>query len=320
MDRKRIRLVALVAALVAAALVGVWLGGALSVWRTPTVAAQPRPQPTATQTPARPADDNAQAQGRTQPVAPAPTDTPNDDSVFTRIFGIESNGANEHPNESLPIVAGRILFRLALAALLVAALAYRPRRDLPVLQRNPFVAQTQILMAVVASALMMIVGDSAARAFGIFAAASLVRFRTNIQDPKEITVLLLSLSIGLATGTGHWELALLLALFMFALLWLLEYYEPAQVTRPMELSITTRRIDRTQAILKRLFRRHHFNAEVRQLDRESEDTPLGRIVYLVNVSASVSTDLLSSEILAAGSEDIDAIEWQQSKGVSYIFK
>jgi uncharacterized membrane protein YhiD involved in acid resistance len=319
MERKRIRLVALVVALVAAALVGVWLGGALSVWRTPAVAAQPRPQPAATQAPTR-TDDDDKAQGRTQPVAPAPTDTPNDDSVFTRIFGAEANGANEHPNESLLIVAGRILFRLALAALLTAALAYRPRRDLPVLQRNPFVAQTQILMAVVASALMMIVGDSAARAFGIFAAASLVRFRTNIQDPKEITVLLLSLSIGLATGTGHWELALLLALFMFALLWLLEYYEPAQVTRPMELSVTTKRIDRTQAILKRLFRRHRFNAEVRQLDRESEDSPLGRIVYLVNVSASVSTDLLSSEILAAGNEDIDAIEWQQSKGVSYIFK
>jgi uncharacterized membrane protein YhiD involved in acid resistance len=319
MDRKRIRLVALVAALVAAAFLGVWLGGALSVWRTPSVVAQPRPQPTATQTPAR-TDDDDKAQGRTQPVAPAPTDAPNDGSVFTRIFGAEANGANEHPHESLLLVAGRILFRLALAALLVAMLAYRPRRDLPVLQRNPFVAQTQILMAVIASALMMIVGDSAARAFGIFAAASLVRFRTNIQDPKEITVLLLSLSIGLATGTGHWELALLLALFMFALLWLLEYYEPAQVTRPMELSVTTRRIDRTQAILKRLFRRHRFNAEVRQLDRESEDSPLGRIVYLVNVSASVSTDLLSSEILAAGSEDIDAIEWQQSKGVSYIFK
>ncbi|MGH9971697.1 MAG: hypothetical protein ACREBG_28420 [Pyrinomonadaceae bacterium] len=38
------------------------------------------------------------------------------------------------------------------------------------------------------------------RAFGIFAAVSLVRFRTNIRDPKEITVLLISLAIGLGTG------------------------------------------------------------------------------------------------------------------------
>ena len=58
-------------------------------------------------------------------------------------------------------------------------------------------------MAVVAGAMMMVVGDSAARAFGIFAAASLVRFRTNIRDPKEITVLLICLGVGLAAGVGR---------------------------------------------------------------------------------------------------------------------
>ena len=314
MDRKNTRLLMFVLALAAAGLIGLWLGTALSGGRgattqPPTAAAQ-----TATQT-------ATQTDGRTTPT-PAAAQTPagRNDSLIESIFGIDSNAPAGMPQESLWRTALRILFRLALAALLAGALAYRPRRDLPVLQRNPFVAQTQILMAVVASALMMIVGDSAARAFGIFAAASLVRFRTNISDPKEITVLLLGLAIGLATGVGHWELAVLLALFMLALLWVLEYYEPAQVTRPMELSVTTRRIDRTQTVLKRLFRRHRFNAEVRQLDRESEDAPLGRIVYFVNVGAQVSTDLLSSEILAAGGEDIDAIEWQQSKGVSYIYK
>jgi len=60
---------------------------------------------------------------------------------------------------------------------------------------------------------MIIVGDNAARAFGIFAAVSLVRFRTNIRDPKEITVLLISLALGLASGVGRWDLGIILALF-----------------------------------------------------------------------------------------------------------
>src|ERR687885_1613146 len=98
-------------------------------------------------------------------------------------------------------------------------LAYRRRKDVPIIQRNPFVAQTHILLAVVAAALMMIVGDNAARAFGIFAAASLVRFRTNIRDPKEITVLLISLAIGLAMGVGRWEIAVIITLFVLPLLW-----------------------------------------------------------------------------------------------------
>ena len=84
-----------------------------------------------------------------------------------------------------------------------------PGAEYLALKRNPFVAQTQILLAIVAAALMIIVGDNAARAFGIFGAVSLVRFRTNIRDPKEITVLLISLALGLAAGVGRWDLALI---------------------------------------------------------------------------------------------------------------
>jgi hypothetical protein len=317
MNRQQLRWGAIAAAVVAAALFGLWLGGVLSARQTPPAQAQTN-APAATRSPA---DDNARTVQAAQAQTAPPARPPQNDSLLDSIFGAGATPASEGvPPESLPVVAGRILFRLGLAALLAAALAFRPRRGMPVLQRNPFVAQTEILLAVVASALMMIVGDSAARAFGIFAAASLVRFRTNISDPKEITVLLIGLAIGLATGVGHWELAVLLAVFMMGLLWLLEMYEPEQVTRPMELSVTTRNVDRTQTVLKGLFRRYQFNAEVRQLDRESADAELGRLVYFVNVGAQVSTDLLSSEILAAAPADIDAIEWQQSKGGSYIFK
>src|SRR4029078_3143360 len=118
--------------------------------------------------------------------------------------------------------------RLLLAVLLYAGLAFRPRQNVPLFRRSLFVSQTQILLSVVAAALMMIVGDNTARAFAIFAAVSLVRFRTNIRDPKEITVLLISLALGLAAGVGRWELGITLCLFALALLWLLEYNESEQ--------------------------------------------------------------------------------------------
>ena len=141
------------------------------------------------------------------PPQAAPKPTADEPLTFrgaeARVHGEDPGG----PRNSETLV--NVTIRLTLAALLSAMLAFRPRRLSHTVKRNPFVAQTQILMAVVASALMMVVGDSAARAFGIFAAASLVRFRTNIKDPKEITVLLVSLAIGLATGVGRWELGLI---------------------------------------------------------------------------------------------------------------
>src|SRR5918999_4183302 len=149
-------------------------------------------------------------------------------------------------------LAARIGLRFSLAAFLAALLAFRPRRGVSIVRRNPYVAQTQILMAVVAGAMMMVVGDSAARAFGIFAAASLVRFRTNIRDPKETTVLLICLGVGLACGVGRMDMAAVLTVFSLVTLWILEHFESAQVFRTIQVSVTTRNVDKTDDVLKRL--------------------------------------------------------------------
>lgn len=244
----------------------------------------------------------------------ATTQPASDNSILSTLFGADDVRANPDASpESWKIVIPRIIVRLALAALLVAALAFRPRRKVSTLPRNPYVAQTQILLAVVASALMMIVGDSAARAFGIFAAASLVRFRTNIRDPKEVSVLLISLAIGLATGVGRWELALTLALFVFPLLWVLEHYELAQVMRSMQVTVKSRDTARSQEMLTRLFRRHNFNAEIRQLEPSREEEPVGCIVYFMTMTLSASTDDLNEEIMSSDPLNIESIEWEQKK-------
>src|SRR5260221_14043652 len=64
------------------------------------------------------------------------------------------------------------LIRLPLAALLGAALALRPRRrGTP--PRTPAVLQTQIILSIVGAVIMLVVGASLARAFGIVGAANL---------------------------------------------------------------------------------------------------------------------------------------------------
>ena len=248
----------------------------------------------------------------------APPQTPARDgsaaSVVTEIFGAQNRTPLPDHSDNLGVMALRITLKFALAALLASVLAFRPRQRRPgLLQRSPYVAQTQILLAIVASALMLVVGDSAARAFGIFAAASLVRFRTNISDPKEITVLLISLGIGLATGVGHWEVAIVLCLFSLAALYILEYYEPAQAFRAMELTVATRRVEETNRIIRRVLRKHSLNIELRELNREDPDDPMGKIVYHVNVSLLTSTDQLSSEIFSLDEQNIDSIAWGQKK-------
>ncbi|HYJ46965.1 MAG TPA: DUF4956 domain-containing protein [Pyrinomonadaceae bacterium] len=254
------------------------------------------------------------ANNNTQGATPQPSGE--EKGSVTEILGANQGLPGQRRDERWTTIIPRIIVRLALATLLAAMLAFRPRRNLPLRQRNLYVAQTQILLAVVASALMMIVGDNAARAFGIFAAVSLVRFRTNIKDPKEITVLLLSLSLGLATGVGRWDLAIVLCLFVLPLLWLLESKESEEVYRSMELTVKTRDTDLMQDVLKRVFRAHGFDAELRQLDPPDEDEPVGCVMYYVNMNLRVSTDQISDEIRASDPKNIEAIEWEQKKDSS----
>jgi uncharacterized membrane protein YhiD involved in acid resistance len=242
------------------------------------------------------------------------------DTFLDRLFGVPRNETHAVLGDNWGEVIGRITLRFLLAALLGAALAFRPRTRLRVLKRNPYVAQTQILLAVVAAALMIIVGDNAARAFGIFAAVSVVRFRTNIRDPKEITVLLISLAVGLAAGVGRWDLAVVLTAFALLVLWVLEYREPGQVSRAMDLTVSTLNVAATQAILREIFKRHGFDAELREISRESSNEPLGSLTYSVDLNPATTTDELSEEILAVDSPNVASIEWEQKKSFSYIYQ
>jgi uncharacterized membrane protein YhiD involved in acid resistance len=249
-----------------------------------------------------------------------PTPTPaGNDSFLDHLMGTRTGEAYVR-GERWAEAMGRISLRLLLAALLGAALALRPRKRILALKRNPYVSQTQILLAVVAAALMIIVGDNAARAFGIFAAVSLVRFRTNIRDPKEITVLLISLALGLASGVGRWDLALVLALFSLLVLWLLEWREPELVFRSMELKVTTANVVTTQRALKDVFRKYGFDKELRAIDREATADSPGTVVYAVDVKPTLSTDELSADILELDGQNVLGIEWDQKKSYSYLYQ
>jgi uncharacterized protein DUF4956 len=244
----------------------------------------------------------------------------NGHSVISELFGLESPSIAPSSLTNWESVAAKVALRFSLAAFLAALLAFRPRKGMSFSRRNPYVAETQILMAVVAGAMMMVVGDSAARAFGIFAAASLVRFRTNIRDPKEITVLLVCLGVGLAAGVGRWDMAIILSLFVLLTLAILEYFEQSQVFRSMQVSVSTLNTDTTHEVLKRIFKRNRFDIELRELNRPDKDKKMGKIVYVVNMRANVSTDELSDEILSSDADNIDTVEWDQKVSETYMYK
>jgi len=76
--------------------------------------------------------------------------------------------------------------------------------------------QAQILLCIAGALLVMLIGDSLARAIGILGGAAIVRFRTPVDDPKDATILFLLLGLGMAMGLGYFGVAGLAALFLVA--------------------------------------------------------------------------------------------------------
>jgi uncharacterized membrane protein YhiD involved in acid resistance len=194
--------------------------------------------------------------------------------------------------------------RLPLAALLGAVLALRPRRG-GTPERQPAVVQTQIILAVVGSLIMLVVGASLARAFGVAGAANLIRYRSKIDDPKDAVVMLCALSAGLASGVGLYGLAVIGTLFITLCLWIIEGFEPQ--TRIFELTIKMG--EKTQDLrpkIEEVLRRFKVRYELRTA---AEDT----VVYMVTTPKSLRTDRVSNVMMELVPDGKAAVEWNEKQ-------
>jgi MgtC family len=194
--------------------------------------------------------------------------------------------------------------RLPLAALLGAVLALRPRRG-GTPERQPAVVQTQIILAVVGSLIMLVVGASLARAFGVAGAANLIRYRSKIDDPKDAVVMLCALSAGPASGRGLYGLAVIGTLFITLCLWIIEGFEPQ--TRLFELTIKMG--EKTQDMrpkIEEVLRRFKVRYELRTA---AEDN----VVYMVTTPKSLRTDRVSNALMELLPDGKAAVEWSEKQ-------
>jgi hypothetical protein len=195
--------------------------------------------------------------------------------------------------------------RLPLAAALGAALALRPRRrGTP--RRQPAVIQTQIVLAVVGAVIMLIVGASLARAFGIVGVASLIRYRSKIDDPKDAVVMLSALAMGLAAGVGLYGIAVFSTGFLVAALWVIESFEPHS-RKAFDLKVKAGdQTDELRPRIESILRRHDCEFELRASSDEE-------VCYEVQVPLELQTDDVSNAILRLDPDGHAAVDWTAKK-------
>jgi uncharacterized membrane protein YhiD involved in acid resistance len=222
--------------------------------------------------------------------------------------------ASELPPGEAPAISGRQplqeLFKLVVAAIIgffVTAVHRRYPSDKP-LTRS--LAQAQILLCVAGSLMMIIIGGSLARAFGVVGAASIIRFRTPVEDPKDTTILFLLLGLGMACGMGIFAIAGLGTALLCLLLALLNQL-PDQKPRMMTVEMIVDGAEFPTEYVQRLLSAYRIDFEPCEVDKQGNESTVKYDVTLLDPNTPLQT--LSDQLMDHQAAALKSVTWKIPK-------
>lgn len=200
------------------------------------------------------------------------------------------------------------LAKLAAAGLIGLLVAGVRRRLQPERQRNQSLEHAKVLLCIAGALMMLIIGDSIARAFGIAGAAAIIRFRTPVEDAKEITLLFLLMGLGMMCGLGSFAAAGVSTAFICLFLVGLERFG-ADRPRTMMVEVTAKTRDFPAAEIETIFTLNRIQFERREVS-QGEKT-VGRYYTVLDPRCSLQD--ISDQLLGDGSTSIKSIVWEPPK-------
>lgn len=203
-----------------------------------------------------------------------------------------------------PVSAVFRLFVAGFVGLLVTAVHKPYVSDRPT---GRSMQQAQILLAVAGAMIMIIIGNSIARAFGIAGAASIIRFRTPVEDPKDVTILFLLMGLGMAAGLGAYAVAGLGTGFLCAFLLLLDRLGE-QRARLMRVDVFADGREFPTDYVQGVFIRHRVTFETREVALGEKM----RVRYHASIPPTLSLEDLGAELMAGGA-GVKSVAWEPVK-------
>lgn len=149
--------------------------------------------------------------------------------MFDQLF--EGSGYYEFPSFEVAIFSLLLAFVLSSVIAFTYKLTYKGK-DFP-----NHLFQAIILSSIVTSMIMMAIDNNFAVGFGIIGAVAIIRFRTLINNPRNIIFMFAGISIGIATGVYGYSIAIA-GTIVFCIIAFLLYYSPYGKLSETEFELT----------------------------------------------------------------------------------
>jgi anti-anti-sigma factor len=173
---------------------------------------------------------------------------------------------------------------------------------------NPALDQAQVLLCISGAIMMIIIGNSVARAFGIAGAASIIRFRTPVEDARDITILFILMGLGMAAGLGALAVAGLGTLFLCAMIPILNVFS-SERPRQMMVEVIAEEREFPTAHVHHVFAVNAIMFEPREVSQGDEATAK----YLTTLKPTDSLEDLSAQLMGDGKKGIKNVSWSPPK-------
>ena len=118
-----------------------------------------------------------------------------------------------------------IAYTMMLSFLLSVVLAVIYQKTFRGLSYSRNYVQAIVLISIISAVIIQSVGDSLARGVGIMAAMAIIRFRTNLKDPRDTLFLFASLAAGISCGAYAFNVAII-GTAGFSIAAIILYYSP----------------------------------------------------------------------------------------------
>jgi anti-anti-sigma factor len=206
------------------------------------------------------------------------------------------------PHRFQPFIELLKLVVAALIGLLITAIHQPAARE-----RGRSMEQAQTLLCVSGAMMMIIIGNSLARAFGIAGAASIIKFRTPVDDPKDVTILFLLMGLGMSAGLGAFAVSGLGTAFLCVALLCLDRMS-VQKARAMSVEILAAGRQFPTTHVEHVFARNQVVFEPREISQSDDVT----VKYHTWLDPRTSLEDLSVELMAEGA-GVKSVAWEPTK-------
>lgn len=170
-------------------------------------------------------------------------------------------------------------------------------------------ARAQTLLCVAGALTMILIDNSVARAFGIAGAASIVRFRTPVDDPTDATVLFLAMALGMASGVGAFGLAVAGAASVCLLLIAFGTLAPEPRRRNVTIELVGSGHEFPSAHVNRVFAKYGVVTEPAEW---LQDTAT-RVKFRASVEEGLSLEALGADLMNKGQSALQSVGWEVRK-------